>query len=74
MTQCCLLRFNVENFQFHQIPDFRRKIHENCFSGYDRAHNGSVQKPSTIVDPIRQKTLGRIFVIPGPLPPLAIQC
>ena len=46
------------------------------FTGIKKgAHaGGSVQKPSTIVDPIRQKTLGRIFVIPGPLPPLAIQC
>ena len=53
MTQCCLLRFNVENFQFHQILDFRRKINGNCFSAYDRAHNGSVHFPASL---IRQKT------------------
>ena len=40
-------------FRFLQILDFRRKIHENCFSGHDRAHNGSVQIPASL---IRQKT------------------
>ena len=61
-------------FRFLQILDFRRKIHENCFSGYDRAHNGSVYFWATIFDPNRQKTFGRIFGIPGPLSSLAIQC
>ena len=40
-------------FRFLQILDFRRKIHENCFSGYDRAHNGSVYFWATL---IRQNT------------------
>ena len=71
-------------FRFLQILDFRRKIHENCFSGYDRAHNGSVQIPASL---IRQKTPYpssrppppqlnvEAFSMPSaPLPPLAIQC
>ena len=40
-------------FRFPQIPDFWRKMHEICFSSYDRAHNGSVRFPATL---IRQKT------------------
>ena len=32
--QCCLFHFNVAYFRFPQILDFRRKIHENCFSGF----------------------------------------
>ena len=39
-----------------------------------RAHNGSVRFPATIVDRIRQKTLGRIFGTSTSILRAAIQC
>ena len=71
---CCELQFNVGDCSSFRISISSENPTKIALAGSVRGHNGSVQKPSTIVDPIRQKTLRRIFVIPGPLPHLAIQC
>ena len=66
--------FNVGDCSSFRISISSENPTKIALAGSVRAHNGSVHFPSTICDLIRQKTLGRIFGIPGPLPPLAIQC
>ena len=67
-------------FRFPQILDFRRKILENCFSAYDRAHNGSAFFPATINrqktpypssrPPLPNRNVERFLCRPPPFPPL----